>query len=187
MSWSCVNVVNELVWIDLEMTGLEPKKHVIVEIATVITSADLEILQMGEDIVIGASELELSEMGEYVRNMHTKSNLLSDIENSNVTMKEAEERTIRFLDSHLPSKYNPPLCGNSIGIDRRFLAEHMPALENRMHYRCVDVTSIKELIYRWRPSILRKAPKKGKQHRAMDDILESIEELKFYKENVFNL
>ena len=180
-------MVNELVWIDLEMTGLEPKKHVIVEIATVITSADLEILAKGEDIVIGASELELAEMGEYVRNMHTESNLLNDIENSNVTTREAEERTIQFLDSHLPANYSPPLCGNSIGIDRRFLVEYMPLLENRMHYRCVDVTSIKELVYRWSPKILRKAPRKGKQHRAMDDILESIEELKFYRDNVFNL
>ena len=180
-------MVNELVWIDLEMTGLEPKKHVIVEIATVITSADLEILAKGEDIVIAASELELAEMGEYVRNMHTKSNLLNDIKNSEITMKEAEERTIEFLDSHLPVNYKAPLCGNSIGIDRRFLAEYMPLLENRMHYRCVDVTSIKELVYRWSPSILRKAPEKGKRHRAMDDILESIEELKFYRKNVFNL
>ena len=180
-------MTNELVWIDLEMTGLDPKKHVIVEIATVITSADLEILAKGEDIVIGASEVEMSQMGEYVRNMHAKSNLLKDIENSDMTMKEAERKTIEFIDSHLPTDYNPPLCGNSIGIDRRFLVEYMPSLENRMHYRCVDVTSIKELAYRWFPNILRKAPKKGKQHRAMDDILESIEELKFYRENVFNL
>ena len=180
-------MTNELVWIDLEMTGLDPKRHVIVEIATVITNANLEIIAKGEDIVIGASESEISEMGEYVRRMHTKSNLLKDIENSNITMKEAERRTIEFIDSHLPSKYKPPLCGNSIGIDRRFLVEYMPLLENRMHYRCVDVTSIKELVYRWGPNILRKAPKKGEQHRAMDDILESIKELKFYKENVFNL
>jgi len=180
-------MANELVWIDLEMTGLDPKRHVIVEIATVITSADLDVIAKGEDIVIGASDMEMSQMGEYVRNMHMKSNLLNDIENSDVTTEEAERKTIEFIDSHLSTDYKPPLCGNSIGIDRRFLVEYMPSLENRMHYRCVDVTSIKELVYRWFPNILRRAPRKGEQHRAMDDVLESIAELKFYRENVFNL
>ena len=180
-------MANELVWIDLEMTGLDPKRHVIVEIATVITSADLDVIAKGEDIVIGASDMEMSQMGEYVRNMHMKSNLLNDIENSDVTTEEAERKTIEFIDSHLSTDYKPPLCGNSIGIDRRFLVEYMPSLENRMHYRCVDVTSIKELAYRWFPNILRRAPRKEEQHRAMDDVLESIAELKFYRENVFNL
>ena len=180
-------MANELVWIDLEMTGLDPKRHVIVEIATVITSADLDVIAKGEDIVIGASDMEMSQMGEYVRNMHMKSNLLNDIENSDVTTEEAERKTIEFIDSHLSTDYKPPLCGNSIGIDRRFLVEYMPSLENRMHYRCVDVTSIKELVYRWFQNILRRAPRKEEQHRAMDDVLESIAELKFYRENVFNL
>lgn len=174
-----------LVWIDLEMTGLDPKRHAIVEIATLITNDNLEIIQEGPDLVIAASEQQLRDMEPYVANMHTKSGLLEEIRRSKLTLEEAGRVTLAFIQSHVKNSKTVPLCGNSIGTDRRFLAEHLPEIENYLHYRSVDVSSIKELGRRWFPEMINGAPTKLRGHRAMDDIKESVEELKYYREHLF--
>lgn len=174
-----------LVWIDLEMTGLDPKRNTIVEIATLVTDDDLEIVEEGPDIVIAATPNQLEEMDSVVRNMHTKSGLLDEIARSTRTMESASEETLKFIQSHISSPRSVPLCGNSIGTDRRFLAEYMPDIENFLHYRSVDVSSIKELGRRWFPEVIKGAPTKSRGHRAMDDIKESVVELRYYREHLF--
>ncbi len=174
-----------LVWIDLEMTGLDPKRHTIVEIATLVTDDDLNILEEGPDLVISASEQQLEEMEAVVINMHTKSGLVDEIRQSTISMQAATELTLQFIKKHISSPRSVPLCGNSIGTDRRFLAEYMPEIENFLHYRSVDVSSIKELGRRWFPEIIKNAPSKSRGHRAMDDIKESVVELQFYRDNLF--
>jgi oligoribonuclease len=169
---------------DLEMTGLDPKQHVIVEIATLITDDDLNIVAKGPELVIHATEDELSRMDQIVIDMHTKSGLLDQIRASTVTLEEAGSQTLAFLDEHL-SAGKVPLCGNSIGMDRRFLTEYLPEIENFLHYRSVDVSTIKELSRRWFPKALASAPRKEVAHRALDDIEESIKELSHYREVVF--
>ena len=180
-----MSMANELVWLDLEMTGLNPKRHRIIEIATLITDSDLNIIAEGPEIVIHANETILGRMNDYVHEMHQRSGLLEKVRDSKVTIEEAEKETLEFLNKHLDRKYRPPLCGNSIGTDRRFLDAQMNELENRLHYRVVDVSSIKELVLRWDASALEGMPSKLETHRALDDVIESIEELKFYRENVF--
>ena len=165
-------MAGELLWLDLEMTGLDPGYHDIVEIATVITDARLEVITEGPDLVVHTHEGRLERMGDYVHEMHQRSEL---------ALAEAEEQTLGFIDSHLPQDYRPPMCGNSIGTDRRFLETQMPKLENRCHYRVVDVSSLKELAWRWYPEAMKQAPPKLEAHRALGDIMESIAELKFYR------
>lgn len=174
-----------LVWIDLEMTGLDPKRHVIVEIATLITDDDLKILDEGPDLVVAASTEQLDAMDAVVRNMHTKSGLIAEIERSTVTLEEAGRLTLDFIKSHVVTPQTVPLCGNSIGTDRRFLAEYLPGIEQYLHYRSIDVSSIKELGKRWFPDIVKNAPTKSRGHRAMDDIRESVNELEFYRKHLF--
>ncbi|MHB1088304.1 MAG: oligoribonuclease [Acidimicrobiales bacterium] len=174
-----------LVWIDLEMTGLEPQRHVIVEIATIITDDQLNIVAEGPDLVIHANPEQLSQMGDFVTEMHTKSGLLRAIEQSTTTVGEAETATLSFLKSYIDDEQSVPLCGNSIGTDRRFLQEYMPALESFFHYRNVDVSTIKELARRWNPEVLSALPDKSSSHRALDDIRESIAELVHYRETLF--
>ncbi|MBW4030757.1 MAG: oligoribonuclease [Acidobacteria bacterium] len=174
-----------LAWMDLEMTGLEPRRHVIVEIATIITDDDLNIVAEGPDLVIHASPEQLAEMGEFVTAMHTKSGLLPEIAASTVSVRDAEIATLDFMRSHLLEARSVPLCGNSIGTDRRFLEEYMPELENFFHYRNVDVSTIKELARRWHPDILDATPEKATTHRALDDIRESINELVHYRTTLF--
>ena len=174
-----------LAWIDLEMTGLDPAKNVIVEIATLITNNDLEIIAEGPSLVIQATEDDLAKMDPYVIEMHTRSGLLNEIQNSEVTLEEAGKATMDFLRSHIDKEKTVPLAGNSIGTDRRFLAQWLPDIENFLHYRCVDVSSIKELAKRWFPEILVDAPKKEGGHRAMDDIKASVKELEFYRSRIF--
>ena len=174
-----------LVWMDLEMTGLEPARHVIVEIATLITDDDLTIVAEGPDLVINPGEAALTEMDRVVRSMHTKSGLLDAITASTVTLEEAGRATLEFLKAQIPEPRTVPLCGNSIGTDRRFLAAHLPAIEDHLHYRSVDVSTIKELARRWYPDELAAAPPKKGGHRALDDIRESIDELRFYRHAVF--
>jgi oligoribonuclease len=169
---------------DLEMTGLDPEQHVIVEIATLITDDDLNIVAAGPELVIHATEDQLSRMDQVVVDMHTKSGLLEQIRASTVTLEEAGAQTLAFLNEHLEAG-KVPLCGNSIGMDRRFLAEYLPEIENFLHYRSVDVTTIKELARRWFPEALESAPRKEIAHRALDDIKESIKELSHYREVVF--
>ncbi len=167
------------------MTGLEPRRHVIVEIATIITDDDLNVVAEGPDLVIHATPAQLSEMGEFVTEMHTKSGLLPAILASTVSVRDAELATLAFMKSHIPDARSVPLCGNSIGTDRRFLEEYMPELENFFHYRNVDVSTIKELARRWHPTVLGATPEKATTHRALDDIKESIAELVHYRDTLF--
>ncbi len=170
---------------DLEMTGLEPARHVIVEIATLITDDDLTVIAEGPDLVVHAGPEELGAMEPVVRDMHTRSGLLVAIEASTLTLEEAGRQTLDFLKSHIPAKGTVPLCGNSIGTDRRFLAAHLPEIENWLHYRSVDVSTVKELCRRWYPGVLAQAPDKKTAHRAMDDVRESVAELAFYRQTIF--
>ena len=170
---------------DLEMTGLEPRRHVIVEIATIITDDNLNVVAEGPDLVIHASPAELAQMGDFVTEMHTKSGLLPAITASSVTVREAEVATLEFLKAHIADAGSVPLCGNSIGTDRRFLEEYMPELETFFHYRNVDVSTIKELARRWYPEVLEATPEKATTHRALDDIRESLDELIHYRSTLF--
>jgi oligoribonuclease len=170
---------------DLEMTGLDPARHVIVEIATLITDDELNLVAEGPDLVIHADEDELAEMDEVVVEMHTRSGLLDQIRASTVTLAEAGDATLAFLQEHIDTPRSVPLCGNSIGMDRRFLAIHLPEIEDFLHYRSVDVSTIKELARRWYPEVLATAPRKEAGHRALDDITESINEMRFYRQHVF--
>ncbi len=169
---------------DLEMTGLDPTQHVIVEIATLITDDDLNIIAEGPELVIHATEEELALMDQVVIDMHTKSGLLTDIRSSTVTLEAAGEQTLAFLQAHMEPR-STPLCGNSIGMDRRFLATYLPEIEEFLHYRSIDVSTVKELGKRWNQQATNGAPKKTGTHRALDDIKESINELVFYREALF--
>jgi oligoribonuclease len=174
-----------LVWMDLEMTGLDPAKDVIVEIATLITDDALEIVAEGPDLVIHHSDEVLAVMDPYVLEMHTRSGLLDAIRASTVTLEEAGGQTLEFIKQWVPEPRSVPLCGNSIGMDRRFLAAYLPEIEGWLHYRSVDVSSLKELVRRWYPSLRGALPRKENAHRALDDIRESVNELRFYRERVF--
>lgn len=170
---------------DLEMTGLDPARHVIVEIATLVTDDDLEIVAEGPDLVVHQPPEAMAQMEDVVRRMHTTSGLLKAIEASTTTLEEAGQTTLDFIKQHVPEPRTVPLCGNSIGTDRRFLALHLPAIEGHLHYRSVDVSTIKELTRRWYPEAMDAVPRKATAHRALDDIRESIEELRWYRENIF--
>jgi oligoribonuclease len=174
-----------LVWMDLEMTGLDPARHVIVEIATLVTDDELNIVAEGPDIVVHQPAEALAQMDDVVKNMHTSSGLLPAIEASTSTLEEAGAATLAFIKEHVPDARTVPLCGNSIGTDRRFLAAFLPEIEEYLHYRSVDVSTVKELARRWYPGVLDAAPKKGGTHRALDDIRESVEELRYFRSSVF--
>jgi oligoribonuclease len=170
---------------DLEMTGLEPERHVIVEIATIITDDNLNVIAEGPDLVVRASAEQLKEMGDFVTAMHTKSGLLPLITESTVSTSDAESATLEFLKQHIQEARSVPLCGNSIGTDRRFLQQYMPTLEAFLHYRNIDVSTLKELARRWNPEALASLPDKATTHRALDDIRESIAELTHYRRVLF--
>lgn len=170
-----------LAWLDLEMTGLDPSRHVIVEIATLITDDDLRLVAEGPDLIVHQPPEALAGMGETVRSMHTQSGLLRRIESSELTLAEAGAETLAFLREHIPEPGRVPLCGNSIGTDRRFLAHHLPEIEGHLNYRSIDVSTVKELARRWQPDVYSAAPKKASLHRALDDIHESLEELRWYR------
>jgi oligoribonuclease len=174
-----------LAWIDLEMTGLDPTRHAIVEIASLVTDDDLNLIEEGPDLVVHATPDDLAQMDDVVRAMHTRSGLLTDIEASTLTVAEAGERTLTFFKQHIHQPRTVPLAGNSIGTDRRFLAALMPEVEDFLHYRSVDVSTIKELCRRWRPDVYRAAPTKKGGHRALQDILESVAELAYYRAAIF--
>jgi oligoribonuclease len=176
-----------LVWMDLEMTGLDPERHVVVEVATLVTDDDLRIVAEGPDIVVGASEEQLAEMDDVVRKMHTESGLLDAIAASTTTIEQASELTLAFIRTYVPEPRRVPLCGNSIGVDRRFLRHYLPAVEDYLHYRSIDVSTVKELSKRWYPSLYGRAPKKAGAHRALGDIRESVAELAYYRDNFFRL
>jgi oligoribonuclease len=170
---------------DLEMTGLDPATEVIVEIATLITDNDLNVIAEGPDLVISQPEAVLVAMDPFVVEMHTSSGLLTAIRESTITLDQAGAQTLEFIKKHISEPRTIPLCGNSIGTDRRFLAKYLPEIENYLHYRSVDVSTIKELVKRCYPGLEISRPAKAGAHRALDDVQESIRELKFYRENVF--
>jgi oligoribonuclease len=176
---------DQLVWLDLEMTGLEVERDTIVEIACIVTDSQLNLLDDGIDIVVHQDADALARMDDFVRRMHTKSGLLPLIAASDVSVAEAEGRTLEYVRKHVSTPRTAPLCGNSIGTDRRFLDRYMNELENFLHYRSIDVSSLKELCRRWYPEVYAKRPGKAEQHRALDDIRESIEELRFYRDELF--
>ena len=170
-----------LLWIDLEMTGLDPDRDHIIEIATIVTNASLEILAEGPELAIRQSEAVLAGMDEWNTEQHTSSGLVDRIRGSDVNESEAERLTLEFVEEYVAPRVSP-MCGNSICMDRRFLHRHMPRLERHFHYRNLDVSTIKELCQRWAPGLAARVEKSG-NHRAMDDVRESIEELRFYREH----
>ncbi len=175
-----------LAWIDLEMTGLDPARHTIVEIASLVTDDDLDLVEEGPDLVVHASPEQLAAMEDYVRTMHTRSGLVADVEVSTLTLAEAGAQTLAFLKNHIHQAHTVPLAGNSIGTDRRFLATQLPEIEDYLHYRSVDVSTVKELCRRWQPEIYKAAPVKKGGHRALQDIRESVAELAYYRTALFN-
>jgi oligoribonuclease len=170
---------------DLEMTGLDPQVDVIVEIASLVTDDDLNIVAEGPDLVIHQPDSVLHAMVPVVRTMHTESGLLAAIRESRTTLAEAGAATLAFIKHHVPDARSTPLCGNSIGTDRRFLAKYLPDIENYLHYRSVDVSSVKELAKRWYPAASVSRPAKTGAHRALNDIRESVKELAFYRASFF--
>jgi oligoribonuclease len=174
-----------LVWMDLEMTGLDPAKDVIVEIATLVTDDELEIVAEGPDLVVHQPDEVLATMDPFVVDMHTRSGLLDQIRGSTISLADAGEATLAFIREHVPQPRTVPLCGNSIGMDRRFLDRYLPDIEQYLHYRSVDVSSVKELVRRWYPSVDAARGNKPGSHRALDDIRQSVEELRYYRAHVF--
>ena len=174
-----------LIWIDLEMTGLDPEKERIIEIATIVTDKDLNILAEGPVIAVHQSDELLNKMSEWCVKTHTANGLVDRVKASKLTERAAELQTLDFLKRWVP-KGASPICGNSIGQDRRFLYRHMPLLEQYFHYRYLDVSTLKELARRWKPEILAGFSKQG-THLALDDIRESIAELRYYRENFIRL
>ncbi|QGF22394.1 oligoribonuclease [Raineyella fluvialis] len=177
-------MTNELVWIDCEMTGLDLAHDELIEVAALVTDAELNVLGEGVDVVIKPSEAALEHMGDFVREMHTKSGLLPELADG-LAMIDAQEQVLDYLRQFVKEPRKAPLAGNTIGTDRAFLAKDMPELEAYVHYRNVDVSSIKELSRRWYPKTYYYAPAKNGNHRALADIQESIEELRYYREAVF--
>ena len=174
-----------LVWIDCEMTGLDLGNDLLIEVAALVTDSDLNVLGEGVDIVIGATAEQMERMPEVVREMHASSGLTEEVLRSSVTVREAEEQVLAYLKQHIKDPRKAPLCGNSIGTDRGFLARDMTELDGFLHYRMVDVSSVKELARRWYPRAYFNSPKKAGGHRALADILESVKELKYYRSTVF--
>jgi oligoribonuclease len=172
-----------LVWMDLEMTGLDPERDTIIEIATLITDDQLNVIAEGPELVIQQSAALFDGMDDWNKEHHTKSGLWAQVVASKITLTEAEKVTLDFIKSHVGPKESP-LCGNSIWQDRRFLTRYMQSLETYLHYRLVDVSSIKEVVSRWYPESWKYSKAKG-SHRAMDDIRESLDELKYYRQKVF--
>ncbi|CAB0756350.1 oligoribonuclease [Corynebacterium diphtheriae] len=172
---------DRLVWIDLEMTGLELDRHVIVEVAALITDADLNIIGEGVDLVVHAAPEQLAEMDDFVTTMHTSSGLLEEIKASTVSLREAEDAVLALIAQHCDPEHPAPLAGNSIATDRSFIRAQMPRLDKALHYRMVDVSSLKELSRRWAPRVYFNQPDKGMAHRALADIVESIRELDYYR------
>ena len=171
-----------LVWIDMEMSGLDPESCHILEIASVVTTGSLELIAEGPDLVVHQPDEVLDAMDEWCTQHHGASGLTEAVRTSGVSLEEAEGRTLEFLSEHTRAGASP-LCGNSVWQDRRFIIRYMPALERFLHYRIVDVSSVKELVRRWYPGVV--PPTKRESHRALDDIRESIDELKFYRTAVF--
>jgi oligoribonuclease len=178
-------VTDPLVWIDMEMTGLDPERERIIELAVLVTDADLQLVAEGPDLVIHQADELLAAMDDWNTRHHTASGLVERVKASTVGEAEAEAMVIAFIDEQCGKKERPPLAGNSIHQDRRFIHRYMPRLDARLHYRMVDVSTVKELGRRWYPEIYERRPPKKETHRALDDIRESIAELRFYRDSLF--
>jgi oligoribonuclease len=178
-------VNDRLVWIDCEMTGLDLGSDLLIEVAALVTDSELNVLGEGVDVVIAATADELARMPDVVRDMHAASGLTDQVLGSKVTLAEAQQQVLAYVKEWVPEAKKAPLCGNSIATDRGFLTRDMPALDEWLHYRMVDVSSIKELARRWYPRAYFASPKKGGGHRALADIRESVLELRYYREAVF--
>ncbi len=172
-------------WVDCEMTGLDVGKDALIEVAALVTDADLNVLGEGVDVVIHADEAALAGMPEVVRQMHDQSGLSEAVRRSTVTLAQAQDMVMEYVTRYAPQSRTAPLCGNSIATDRGFLARDMPELDAHLHYRMIDVSSIKELCRRWYPRVYFAQPAKGLAHRALADIRESIRELEYYRRTVF--
>jgi oligoribonuclease len=177
--------LDRLVWADCEMTGLDLRRDALIEIAVLVTDSELRVLDEGVDIVMTAPDELLDAMQPVVREMHANSGLTEAVRASTTTVAEAEQQVLDYLRKHVPEARTVPLCGNSIATDRAFLARDMPELDAFLHYRMVDVSSIKELCRRWYPRVYFSQPQKGLTHRALADIRESIRELRYYRSTVF--
>jgi oligoribonuclease len=178
-------VRDELVWIDCEMTGLDLRRDRLIEIAALVTDADLNVLGEGIDVVIHADDEALDNMVEVVARMHKSSGLTEEVRDSTIDLAAAEQLVLDYIRTHDKAAKTAPLAGNSIATDRGFIARDMPALDNYLHYRMIDVSSIKELCRRWYPRIYYGQPEKGLAHRALADIEESIRELRYYRRTAF--
>jgi len=178
-------VNDRLVWIDCEMTGLDLRTDALIEIAVLVTDGELAVLGEGVDIVINADEAALAGMPDVVREMHAHSGLTEEVRRSAVTIAEAQDRVLAYIREHVPDPRTAPLAGNSIATDRGFIARDMPELDAHLHYRMVDVSSVKELCRRWFPRVFYAKPEKGMAHRALADVYESIRELDYYRRTLF--
>ncbi|HEV7728411.1 MAG TPA: oligoribonuclease [Modestobacter sp.] len=179
------SAAHNLVWIDCEMTGLDITRDKLIEVAVVVTDSQLNVLDPGLDVIIHADDADLDGMDDVVTAMHAKSGLTEAVRASTVTLEDAAEQVLAYVQRFVPERRTAPLCGNSIGTDRGFLARDMPVLDDHLHYRMIDVSSIKELARRWFPRVYFAQPPKGLAHRALADILESIRELAYYRQTLF--
>jgi oligoribonuclease len=179
-----INISENLVWIDCEMTGLNPEVDCLVEIAVIVTNSELELLDEGIDIVIKPNAKGLANMNDFVREMHTSSGLINEFENG-MSLEDAEAAVLEYVKRFVPEARTAPLAGNTIGTDRMFINRYMPTLDGHLHYRNIDVSSVKELSRRWYPRVYFNMPKKDGGHRALADIKESIKELQYYRKTVF--
>ncbi|MBN9735362.1 MULTISPECIES: oligoribonuclease [unclassified Pseudonocardia] len=178
-------MTDRLVWIDCEMTGLDLGSDALIEIAALVTDGDLNVLGEGVDVVIACDDAQLDAMPDVVRDMHARSGLTEEVRAATVTIAEAEERVLAYIRAHVPDARTAPLAGNSIATDRGFLARDMQELDAYLHYRMIDVSSVKELARRWFPRVFYAKPEKGLAHRALADIQESIRELAYYRKALF--
>jgi len=186
MSGDVAESAGHLVWIDCEMTGLDLSRDKLIEVAVLVTDSELHVLDPGLDLIISADDADLDGMTEVVAEMHAKSGLTDEVRASTLTLAEAEQQLLAYVKRFVPDRRTAPLCGNSIGTDRGFLARDMPELDDHLHYRMVDVSSVKELARRWYPRAYFNSPKKAGGHRALDDIRESVTELRYYRDTIFN-
>lgn len=178
-----IEISENLVWIDCEMTGLNPEADCLVEVAVVITNSELEILDDGIDVVIKPRPESWANMNDFVRNMHTESGLVNEIDNG-LSLEDAQKIILEYIQRFVPNAKEAPLAGNTIGTDRMFINRYLPQVDEYLHYRNIDVSSIKELTRRWYPRVYFQLPKKAGGHRALADIRESIQELRYYRETV---
>ena len=185
LSGDVAESAGHLVWIDCEMTGLDLVKDKLIEVAVVVTDSELNVLDPGLDLIIGADDGDLDDMNDVVREMHAKSGLTDAVRASTLTVAEAEQQLLAYIKRWVPDRRTAPLCGNSIGTDRGFLSRDMPELDDHLHYRMVDVSSVKELARRWFPRVYFAQPPKGLAHRALADIIESVRELAYYRKTLF--